>query len=141
MDENMNNSNKIEDQILKDLFNDFELEKAPESIKQNTMNQVFKDWTENEPAYKPIFSGNRKYWIIALAAATLIISLIVDNELLNSLFNELNSSSYIDLSLMGKNFGSIANALKSIPSLAYLIGIGGLALFSMDKLFNRLANI
>ncbi|GEM_PF-6227796 len=143
MDQKKNRLNdEVNDQYLKDLFHDFEPEMAPESLKQDTMNRVFKDWTENAVAYKPLINKQNRWWIIIGCAALVAISFLIDGTLIQGYINQVEvDQSIIDLSGVKSGLNSVGTTIKELPSILYLTVIGGSALLVLDRFFNRLANI
>ncbi|MCT4646765.1 MAG: hypothetical protein N4A74_17375 [Carboxylicivirga sp.] len=136
------NRDKIEDQLLKDLFQDFEPELAPESLKQATMNRVLKDWTENSVAYKPLINKSNRLWLLGGFAALLAITFMVDASVLVNYWEQLNiDTSLIDFSSIGSGFDYVGGVFKSLPTIMYFIAIGVLGLLGMDQLFSKLSNI
>jgi len=132
----------IDDQIIKDLFNEFEPELAPESLKQDTMNRVLKDWTENSVGYKPLINKQNRFWLLGGFAALLAITFLADSSVIANYWSQLNiDTSVIDLSGFSNSLSYAGNILKSLPSILYFIGIGVLGLLGIDQLFSKLSNI
>lgn len=142
MKEEEANKDKIDDRLIRDLFNDFEPDQAPESLKQDTMNRVLKDWTENAVAYKPIINKQNRLWLLGGFAALLAITFMVDASVLIEYWNQLNiDTSSIDFSSVGSGFDYVGNVIMSLPSILYFIAIGILGLLGIDHLFSKLSNI
>ncbi|MCG8580691.1 MAG: hypothetical protein MI866_12275 [Bacteroidales bacterium] len=140
-DKNKNTEN-INDQIIKDLFNDFSPEQAPESLKANAMDKVFKDWTAQKVEYKPLINQGNRWWILGGFAALLAISFMVDASVIVNYWKELNfDSAFINMDSVNKQLGDIVSTLKSLPTIVYFTTIGLVALLGIDRFFNRLANI
>ncbi|WP_439184166.1 hypothetical protein [Carboxylicivirga taeanensis] len=142
----MNKENKHSaeetDKMIKNLFNDFSLEEAPESIKTETMNRVFSDWTENAIDYQPIINKNNRWWIIGGFAALLAISFLFDASVIINYWNQISSNnSFIDFSQLSGNLGTISTAMQKMPSIVYFTAAGIIILIGIDRFFNRLANI
>jgi len=136
------NNNDIDDQMIRDLFKDFSPEKAPDSLKQSTMNQVFQDWGEHPVVYKPIINKTNRWWIIGGFMVLLSITFLTDSSLLVNYWNSLNiNNSLVDLNTINKSLGSVGSTIKTLPTIVYFIAIGIIALLGIDRLFNRLANI
>jgi len=136
------NNFDINDKLIKELFQDFIPEKAPETLKQTTMNKVFKDWSENPVVYKPIINKTNRLWIVGGFIALLAITFLIDASLLIEYWNKLNiDSSTIDFNSINKSFGNVGSTLMSLPSILYFIILGVMVLLGIDRFFSRLANI
>ncbi|MCU4157472.1 hypothetical protein J1N10_15955 [Carboxylicivirga sp. A043] len=132
----------IDDQIIKDLFNGYSVEQAPDSLKSNTMDKVFKDWTAQKVEYKPLINNSNRWWILGSFAALLAISFLVDATVIIDYWNELKpDTTFINMDSFNKQLGDMALALKNLPSIVYFTVIGLFALLGIDRFFNRLANI
>ncbi|MBS2213981.1 hypothetical protein KEM09_21410 [Carboxylicivirga mesophila] len=135
-------SEDIHDELIKDLFKEYSLEEAPASLKSETMNRVFSDWTENALSYKPIINKRNRLWMIGGFAALLAISFLIDASVIIDYWNKINvNNSIIDLSKIYKQMGSLGTTMNSLPSIIYFTIAGILALLGIDRFFNRLANI
>jgi hypothetical protein len=132
----------INDQIIKDLFNDFSTDQAPDSLKVNAMDKVFKDWTAQKLEYKPLINHSNRWWILGGFAALLAISFLVDASILINYWKQLNlNNAFVNMDSINKQLGDIALTLKSLPTIVYFTLIGLFALLGIDRFFNRLANI
>ncbi|MCU4175067.1 hypothetical protein [Carboxylicivirga sp. N1Y90] len=130
-----------DDKLIRDLFEDFTPEEAPESIKQNAMNRVLHDWAEKPPAYNSLINKNNRWWILGGFAAVLALTFLVDASVISNYLGQFKlSSELIDFSSVNESLGSFFSFAGQIPSIIYFIGIGILILLGMDKFFNRLAN-
>lgn len=135
-------SEEINDQLIKDLFNDYSLDEAPESLRSETMNRVFNDWTENAISYKPIINKRNRWWMIGGFAALLAISFLIDASVIIDYWNKINANnSIIDISKLYKQMGSVGATMNSLPSIVYFTFAGILILLGIDRFFSRLANI
>ncbi len=135
-------SEEINDQLIKDLFNDYSLDEAPESLRTETMNRVFNDWTENAISYKPIINKRNRWWMIGGFAALLAISFLIDASVIIDYWNKINANnSIIDISKLYKQMGSVGATMNSLPSIVYFTFAGILILLGIDRFFSRLANI
>ena len=135
-------NNHFDDKVIRKLFNDFTPDEAPDTLKKNTMNKVFKEWSESPLTYKPLISKANRLWIIAGMAAIIALAFIVDLSLLNNYFQQLNiNSSFTGISDLDLKFTAIFSTLKNIPSIIYIVGIAVIILAGIDQFYNRLANI
>ncbi|WP_430813115.1 hypothetical protein [Carboxylicivirga sp. RSCT41] len=142
MTEKKKHTEDLNDQIIKDLFNDFAPEQAPDSLKVNAMDKVFKDWTAQNLEYKPLINKGNRWWMLGGFAALLAISFLVDASVLVNYWKELNfDGAFINMDSINKQLGSMATALRSLPTIIYFTILGLLALLGIDRFFNRLANI
>ncbi len=136
------NNSDINDKWIKDLFQDFSTEKAPETLKQKTMNRVFKDWSEKPVVYKTIINKTNRLWIIGGFVALLAITFLIDASVLLEYWNSLTVDiSFIDMGLINENLGNVRSSLESLPSIFYFVSLGVLFLLGIDHFFSRLANI
>lgn len=136
------NNQKDTDQIIRDIFKDFEYEQAPPSIKSSAMNKVFNEWTNNAINYKPIINKSNRWWILGTFSAMLALSFLVDaSVIINYWQNLMADSDFVDFQLLNQQMGSISLAFKSMPSVVYFTCIGIAALLLIDRFFSRLANI
>lgn len=139
---NKKNINNEDDKLIRNLFNDFSPEEAPESIKQNAMNRVLHHWAEKPQTYQSFINKSNRWWILGAAAAVLAITFLVDASVIQQSFENLGlKSEYLDFSSVNKSLKQTFALASSIPSLVYFVGIGILFLLGIDKILTRLANL
>lgn len=132
----------INDQIIKDLFNSYSTEQAPDSLKINAMDKVFKHWSAQKVEYKPLINSTNRWWILGGFAALLAISFLVDASVIIDYWKELNLDiAFLNMESINKQLGDIALTFKNLPTIVYFTLIGLFALLGIDRFFNRLANI
>ncbi len=142
MENKQKHSEELSDQMIKELFNNFCIEEAPKSLKTETMNRVFSDWTEHANTYKPIINKNNRWWLLGGFAALLSISFLIDSSVIIDYWNQVKlNNSFIDLSALFKNMGKVGTTIQSLPSIVYFTLGGIILLLGIDRFFNRLANI
>lgn len=133
---------EYDDKLIRDLFNDFTPEEAPESIKQNAMNRVLHDWVEKPKTYDALINKSNRWWILGGFAIILALTFIIDASLMSQYFSQLNlSSELIDFSSVNESLKNFFAFASRVPSIIYFIGLGILMLLGLDKFFSRLANL
>lgn len=132
---------ELDDKVIKDLFKEFTLEEAPESIKQNAMNRVLHDWVQKPQTHQPFINNNNRWWIILGLAAVLAVTFIVDASVIQSYLKQFNiSSETVDFTAVNTSLKNYFAFAAQVPALVYFVGVGILLLLGIDKLLNRLAN-
>jgi len=136
------NNFDIEDKLIKELFQEFSPEEAPELLKQTTMNRVFKDWSENPVVYKPIINKTNRIWVVGGLVALLALTFLMDATVLLEYWNDLDiNATYLDVGAINKGLSSLSHTIQNLPSILYFVGIGLVFILGIDRLFNRLAKV
>ncbi len=125
------NNSKKEDQFMKEWFHSFEPATPKDEFTKQTMNKVMEKWVSE--TQKPKIN----YWSYVLwttiGAALVYLFLFVDLSTLEKMDHEYTQSIPTTI----KSITSSLSYFKQIPSIVYLIALGGFILYWIDKQFSR----
>jgi hypothetical protein len=130
-----------EDQLLKDLFRDFEPDQAPKNLKHQTMNKILQEWSANPVPYSGSVLNEYRWWFLSGIAGVLMLVFISDYTTLNSYWENLTTSNSLHVKNTMASFKSIFMLLQKIPPIYLFIGLGIGILTAFDKMLAKLSGI
>lgn len=133
--------NNEDDKLLKELFSDFQLDRACSTTKQAVMSEILHDWVQ-QPAQTSKKSVFAYWWIIPAAAVLAFAIYYID-------FSQYtNKSGVMGFEMSSKPFQNVALNIKqmnrwlsNVPLVVWFTTGAALLLLSIDQMLNKLKQI
>jgi hypothetical protein len=136
-----NTPHTTDDNLIKDMFRDFEPENAPAQLKHQTMNRILQEWSASPTHYSYPFWEEYRLWILSGIAGILILAFLTDYQSLAAYWENLNVSNSTYFKSTWASFESIFSLLQKIPPIYLFIGAGIGILAGFDKMLTKLSGI
>ncbi len=135
----MEKKNIIQDDFLKNLMKNSEIEKPSENFTNKVMEKIQSEIITISTADEPLLS--KKYWLLIASGfiAVLIILFVFDLSFINNLFTGISIENFEITTITGNLLNSFRNIFSSIKisSISIIVIAAISSLFLLDKFLKK----